>query len=159
MNWRIVGAFFLGVLACALAFEASSSIEFPLSTGFSIFDSSPTEAPFDHVSDDDIVVLDDRVILKIEGATLSNYADSGSMIPVLDEGANGIRVVPKSSDEIEVGDIVSYRIGSILVVHRVIAKGEDADGVWFDVKGDANLIEDGRIRFEDIEYLTVGVIY
>jgi hypothetical protein len=58
-----------------------------------------------------------------------------------------------------VGDIVSYRKGESLIVHRVIEKGVDEEGIYFVVKGDNNSISDGKIRFEEIEYITVGVIW
>ncbi len=163
MSWNNVVVFLLGFVACAvLFFGFSSGLEVPSTvSGFGVLGSGFDKeiSPSDHVSEDDIIVLGDKVILNIRGVSLSNYADSGSMVPVLDKGANGIRIVPLSEDEVEVGDIVSFRIGGILVVHRVIEKGVDDEGVWFDVKGDANMIGDGRIRFEDIEYVTVGILY
>lgn len=173
MNWKYVFVFFIGFFSCAFLFLGfGNSLEFPLTiSGFSVRDVASNSmtllgsdkgvlsAPSDYVNEEDIVILGDKVILKIENATLSSYMDSGSMAPVLDKGANGIRVVPSVEDDVEVGDIVSFRMNGFLVVHRVVGKGFDEDGVWFDVKGDANLVGDGRIRFEDIEYKTVGVIY
>ena len=159
MNWNGVFVFLLGFVCCVvLVFGFGSSFEVPLGTGFDVF-SEEVSAPSDYVLEENIVVLQDEIILKIKGASLSSYAETGSMVPVLDKGANGIRVVPESEDDVQVGDIVSFRMGGVLVVHRVVAKGEDDDGFWFDVKGDANLVGDGRIRFKDIEYKTIGVIY
>ncbi len=164
MNWENLGMFCFGFVVCAfLFFVFGSGLEVPSTiSGFGIRDSvfgGDISAPSDWIVEDDIVVLRDEVVLKIKGATLSGYADSGSMVPVLDKGANGIRIVPESEVDIGVGDIVSFRMGGVLVVHRVVEKGWDEDGVWFGVKGDANLVGDGRIRFEDIEYVTVGVIW
>ena len=90
---------------------------------------------------------------------MSRYAPSGSMRPVLNSKANGIRIKPKSPEQINVGDIVSFRRGMDLVVHRVIKKGEDSEGVYFITKGDNNDFVDGKIRFKDIKYVTVGVIW
>jgi signal peptidase I len=164
--WKMLGMFVIGFGSCAiLAFGFGGDLEFPSSiSGFGIRDlglggADVVSAPSDHVSEDDIIVLGDRVILRIEGVTLSNYVDSGSMVPVLDKGANGIRVVPSNESDVEVGDIVSFRSSGILIVHRVAQKGVDNEGVWFEVKGDANLVGDGKIRFEDIEYVTVGILY
>jgi len=158
MKTGYILVFLLGFLSCMLVFYGVfySDVEVPFGTGLVSFDAS---APNDWVSDEDIIVLDDKIILRVANATLSSYADSGSMKPVFDEGANGIRIVPISADEISVGDIVSYRIGSILVVHRVVEKGLDDDGVYFVMKGDNNLVSDSKVRFEDIEYVTVGVIW
>jgi hypothetical protein len=116
-------------------------------------------APSDWVSEDDIIVLEDRIILRVANATLSDYASTGSMLPLFDVGANGIRVVPESEEDVGVGDIVSFRVGGRLVVHRVVEKGVDDDGVYFVTRGDNGLIDDGKIRFDEIEFVTVGVIW
>jgi hypothetical protein len=159
MKLKGIAVFLFGFFSCAvLVFSFGSDLEVPFGTGLSILNDNPS-APSDWVSEEDIIILEDRVILKIDGTTLSSYVDSGSMLPVLDEGANGIRVVPENEDDVGVGDIVSFRIAGILVVHRIVERGVDDEGVYFVVKGDSNLIGDGRIRFEDIEYVTIGVIY
>jgi len=150
--------FLLGFLSCAFLFYgfSYSNVEIPFGTGFA---SSGVNAPNDWVDSEDIIVFDDMILLRVENATLSSYAGSGSMKPVFDEGANGIRVVPRSEDEIEVGDIVSYRFGDMLIVHRVVEKGIDNEGVYFVMKGDNNLIADEKVRFGQIEYVTIGVIW
>ena len=158
MELKYTLIFLLGFLSCAFLFYgfSYSNVEIPFATGLVSF---AANAPNDWVSDDDIIVFDDMILLRIENATLSSYADSGSMKPVFDEGANGIRVVPGSEDEIEVGDIVSYRFDKMLIVHRVVEKGVDDEGVYFVMKGDNNLIVDEKVRFGQIEYVTVGVIW
>jgi hypothetical protein len=160
MSWNNVLVFLAGFFSCAffIFLLADSSLEVPFGTGLVVFDGK-TNAPSGHVDNKDIIVLEDRVILKISGVTVSGYADSGSMLPVLDKGTNGIRVVPSSEEDVQVGDIVSFRLGGFLVVHRVVEKGKDEDGIYFSMKGDSNLIGEGKIRFEDIEYITIGVIY
>lgn len=160
MEWENILMFLMGFFSCAfLFFSFSSGLEVPFKTGLSVIDGDGSAAPSDWISEDDIIIFEDNIVLRIKGATLSNYADSGSMVPVLDKGANGIRIVPDSADDIEVGDIVSFRMNGLLVVHRVVEKGVDEDGVWFSMKGDANMLGDGKVRFEDIEYVTVGIIY
>lgn len=160
MELENVLIFLLGFFSCAFLFVSfGSSLEIPFNTGLAVLDGGDVGAPSDWVSEKDIIVLEDKIILKINGATLSSYVDSGSMVPVLDKGANGIRIVPASEDDVEVGDIVSFRAGALLIVHRVVEKGVDDEGVYFVMKGDANLLNDGKIRFRDIEYVTIGVIY
>jgi hypothetical protein len=158
MRLGYVLVFLLGFISCAFLFYGFnySGVEVPFGTGLVSFDAN---SPNDWIFEDDIIVFDDMVVLRVENATLSNYLDTGSMKPVLDEGANGIRVVPKSAYEIDVGDIVSYRLGGMLVVHRVVEKGFDDEGIYFIIKGDNNLANDGKIRFSDIEYVTIGVIW
>jgi hypothetical protein len=152
--------FLLGFFSCAFMLYAFSysSVEVPSITGFVPFRNN-VEAPSDWVSDSDIIILKDKIILKIPEATLSSYADTGSMKPLFDEGANGIRIKPKSAEEIEVGDIISYRSFGFLVVHRVVEKGEDDKGTYFITQGDNNAFSDGKVRFEDIKYITIGIIY
>ena len=81
------------------------------------------------------------------------------MKPVFDEKANGIRIKPKASEEINEGDIVSFRKEQGLIVHRVIKKGIDDEGTFFITKGDNSEVDDGKIRFEDIEYITIGILW
>lgn len=152
--------FLLGFFGCAFMFYifSYSFVEVPSITGLAPFGNN-VEAPSDWVDEDDIIILKDRIILKIPETTLSSYADTGSMKPMFDKGANGIRIKPQSAEEIEVGDIVSYRSLGFLVVHRVVEKGEDDKGVYFITQGDNNAFSDGKVRFEDIKYITIGVIY
>ncbi|MBT7102307.1 hypothetical protein HN935_02230 [archaeon] len=168
MRLKYTLVFLLGFVSCALLFSlfsyfgvalAGVPIEMgkvPFGTGMVSYGVS---APSDWVSEDDIVVFDDMVVLRIANATLSNYANSGSMLPFLDEGANGIRVVPESVDDVNVGDIVSYVFDGIMIVHRVVEKGVDDEGVYFVMQGDNNLVSDGKVRFEDVRYVTVGILY
>ena len=158
MNYRYTLVFLAGFLSCVFLFYmfSSSNIEVPFATGLVSFDAS---SPSDWVFDEDIIVFDDYIILRIANATLSSYAPSGSMKPVLDVGMSGIRIVPENSDQIEVGDIVSFRFGGKLIVHRVVEKGLDEEGIYFITQGDNNIFSDDKIRFEDIEYVTVGVIW
>ena len=158
MMSKYVLIFLLGFFSCTFLFYGFnySDIEVPFGTGLASFDVS---VPNDWVSEDDIIIFDDMIILRVENATLSNYATTGSMKPLFDEGANGIRIVPKSEDDISVGDIVSYRWGNVLIVHRVVKKGADDDGAYFIMKGDNNIISDEKVRFENIEYVTIGIIW
>ena len=158
MRLKYTLVFLLGFVSCALLFSlfSYSNIEIPFGTGMVSYDA---DAPSDWVSEDDIVVFDDKVVLRIANVTLSNYADSGSMSPVLDEGANGIRVVPESADDVNVGDIVSYDFDGIMIVHRVVEKDVDGEGVYFVMQGDNNFVSDGKVRFDDVRYVTVGILY
>ncbi|HLD37717.1 MAG TPA: hypothetical protein VJA86_03960 [Candidatus Nanoarchaeia archaeon] len=112
-----------------------------------------------YVGAGNIQVYDDRIVISIEHAMLGAYADTGSMIPVLDDKTIGIKVIPASDDEIRIGDIITFQRDGILVIHRVVEKGTDKNGTYFITKGDSNLFNDGKIRFEDIEYKTIMLIY
>ena len=161
MKFRYTLVFLFGFLACFSLFYVfgyfnNNMNEVPFGTGLAGLE---TLSPIDRISEEDIIILEDKVILKISGVTLSNYVESGSMSPLLDKGSNGIRVVPQNEEDVDVGDIVSYLFEDILVVHRVIEKGVDDEGTYFITQGDNNLVNDGKIRFEDIKYITIGIIY
>ena len=116
-------------------------------------------APFDFIDEEQIKIYNDRIVIFIDGASISRYAPTGSMKPVLDKGSNGIRIVPKSEKEIHIGDLITFRKDNYLIVHRVIDRGSDSEGVYFITKGDNNNVVDGKIRFKDVEYITVGMIW
>ncbi|MCA9485488.1 MAG: hypothetical protein KC506_01440 [Nanoarchaeota archaeon] len=142
-------------LAFFIGFFASSVFDF-YSTGIT---GRSIDVPSDHFSSKDILVFDDYVKIKVEGARITNYDDTGSMLPTLGYGVNGISVKPESEEEISVGDIVSYWKDEKLIVHRVIEKGFDSEGVYFVTKGDNAATSDGKIRFSDIEHVLVGLVY
>ena len=151
--------FMLGFISCLLLFFGFTYLGSNVPFGTGLVTLSDNAVPSDWISEDDITLFEDMIVLRISNATISSYADSGSMKPIFDEGANGIRIVPKNEREIDVGDIVSYKFEDFMVVHRVIEKGVDDGGTYFIVQGDSNFLDDGKIRFEDIEFVTIGVIW
>ncbi|MDD5192667.1 MAG: signal peptidase I [Candidatus Nanoarchaeia archaeon] len=152
--------FLLGFLSANIAglFLIYGS-EIPFSfTNFS-FSSGNNSAPFDFVKENQIQIYDDKIIINVENASISRYAATGSMLPVLDEGSNGIRIVPKSEADIHIGDIITFKQDNMLIVHRVVNIGTDSEGTYFTTKGDNNSINDGKIRFKDIKFITIGIIW
>lgn len=119
-------------------------------------------APADRVKENQILVFDDKILINVEDASWSTYMNTNSMLPVIDKGANGLELVPKSEDEIQIGDIVAYESSYVngLVVHRVIDISEDSKGKYFILKGDSNKEADPeKVRFSQIRYVLIGVIY
>jgi len=150
-------AFFAGFFSCAvLLYIIFYSGLTPLGTGMA---SLNTIAPSDWITEDNITVFDNMVVIKVKDASITSYAPTGSMRPLLDSDSNGIRIVPEDENQIHVGDIVSFERDNILVVHRIIEKGEDEQGTYFIAQGDNTSIEDGKIRFKDIKYVTIGVLW
>lgn len=120
------------------------------------------QSPSDYISDSQIRVYSDKVIIDVPGVTWTRYNSTDSMKPVIDDGANGLEVPPRSEDELKVGDIVSYQAfwNDTLVVHRIIEIGQDSFGKYYVLKGDNNDGPDpGRIRFSQIKYKTIAIIY
>ena len=98
----------------------------------------------------------------MEGAAIARFANTNSMDPILDENSNGIEIVPQSPSEINIGDIIVYNKNEIdeNVIHRVVAKGSDESGIYFLVRGDNNeKIDPVKVRFYDIKYVLIGVLY
>ncbi len=119
-------------------------------------------SPADRISQNDIHVLNNQVIIDVDEPEWAMFTDTNSMDPVFDAGANAIEIVPKSESEIEVGDIVSYKseYADGTIIHRVAQIGQDENGWYATMKGDNNPNADpGKIRFSQIERVVVAVIY
>ncbi len=151
----LVLAFLTGFLSC----YAVNSVYIDLEKPFLIGLVNGKSQPGDWLTDNDIKIYPDRVVLYVKNALISRYADTGSMLPTLGENANGIKIVPESEEQINIGDIISYREGNDLIVHRVVGKGEDEGGTYFITKGDNNAELDSKVYFQDIEYVTVALVY
>ncbi|MBI5881142.1 hypothetical protein HZB90_03360 [archaeon] len=137
--------------------------EKPFSFSFVPFLKSPERvSPGDHLKESQIHVYDDRVVIDAPGATWASFTDTNSMDPFFDDNSNSIELAPKSPDTVNPGDIISYRssITNDLIVHRVISKGVDSDGVFYIVKGDNNPTQDPeKIRFGQIHGVLIGILY
>ena len=119
-------------------------------------------SPSDTVAENQISVYDDKIVINVEGAYWAEYSDTNSMDPVIDKEANGIEIVPKSEDELKVGDIVSYEPynNEGLIVHRIVGIGSDNLGTYYTMKGDNNSsVDPERVRFNHIKYKTIAIIY
>ncbi len=119
-------------------------------------------SPFTRIGEEQIKVYSDRVVIYLKNPEWATFTNTNSMDPVLDDGAYAIQVVPKSEDEIHVGDIVSYNSSLVdgIIIHRVISIGNDEKGTYYIVKGDNNPSPDPeRVRFSQITRLVVVVVY
>ncbi len=119
-------------------------------------------SPSDWISEDQIKVYPDKIVLDVEDAVWARFADTNSMDPFLDAGTNAIEIKPSSASQIKPGDIIAYTTGNFngTVIHRVIDKGTDGKGTYFIAKGDNNVDADPKkIRFNQIRYVLVAVIY
>lgn len=120
------------------------------------------DSPKDRIPEKAIGVYRDRVILDIQHAQWATFTDTHSMEPVIMAGANAIELVPKSADDIQVGDIVSYKseYADGNIIHRVVYKGQDEKGIYFIMKGDNLPTSDpGRVRFEQMQRVVVAIVY
>ena len=119
-------------------------------------------SPLDRIPQEAIHIRSNQVVIDIENPKWSTFTDTKSMDPVLDKGAHAIHIVPNDPSEIAVGDIVAYRseYADGTIIHRIIEKGHDEDGLYYILKGDNNPNPDpGKIRFNQIERVLVAIIY
>jgi hypothetical protein len=152
--------FFFGVFIASIAnFYLLYSTEKPLLKNFSFNIYKESVAPSDFIKEDQIEVLNDKIIIKVNNATIGRYAPTGSMKPLLDENSNGIRIVPKGENDIHIGDIITFVQDDTLIIHRVIEINYDEKGIYYITKGDNNSLVDKKVRFKDIKYLTIGILW
>lgn len=123
---------------------------------------SVLDTPADRVSEDEIHVYSDKVVLDLKDASWASFTPTHSMEPLISEKAHGIEIKPKSPSEMKVGDVISYNsdFTTGLVIHRIIETGFDEQGWYAVVKGDNNAEQDpGKVRFDDVNGVLVGIIY
>lgn len=136
---------------------ASKGLEMP----YSGFIAGEVISPSDHISEDNIFVLDDKVIIKVKSPKWAAFTDTNSMDPIIDINSNSIEIKPQNTEEILPGDIISYSYQDLgLIIHRVIKTGYDEHGWYAITKGDNNFFKDpAKVRFEQVNGVVIGVIY
>lgn len=132
----------------------------PNFTGFSLLNSENNlNLPLDRIGEDQIIIGNGELKINLEDYVLSKYVNTGSMTPLLGEGATGIGIKPKLEGDIFLGDVISFWVGNDLIVHRVIDIGKDDFGAYYITKGDNSNSIDEKIRFDQIDSVLVAVIY
>lgn len=158
----LVSMFILGIFSSTIY---AKIVEKPTQFALSNLSDGRTDevaSPSDWIKEAQIGVYSSRVILDIQNAEWASFTDTHSMEPVLSSRTNAIEIVPKTADEINVGDIVSYEseYANGIIIHRVIEKSYDDKGVYFIMKGDNNPEADpGKIRFSQLQRVVVALIY
>lgn len=133
---------------------------FALTSSGNITSAMEVRSPGNWIDEEQIRVYQSQIILDIPNATWASFTDTNSMDPFIDAGSNAIEIMPDSADEIEVGDVISYDSPVGIIIHRVIEKNSDKDGIYYFVKGDNNPLRDPiKVRFSDIRGVVVAVIY
>lgn len=155
---KILLIFLLGFLSANIInFYFISELEIPYSSNKLPLNQITMSSNF--INPNQIEIFPDRIVIYVNNASLGYYASTKSMLPILDSKTNGIRIKPNSEKEINIGDIITFKQGNHLIIHRVIEKSLDENGIYFITKGDNNDLPDKKIRFKDIEYITIGVLW
>lgn len=117
-------------------------------------------SPSNHLKEKQIQVYDNFVVIQADNLFWAKFTDTNSMDPLIDKDTNSLEVKPKSSDDIKVGDIVSYSFYDSIIIHRVIRIGEDKSGWYAVAKGDNNPEPDPEfVRFSQINGVVIGILY
>lgn len=148
----LVVAFILGFLAAAMLYNEEVRYAFSL-------DSDSVASPSDHITADELRVFKNKAIIDKANLMWAKIEDTHSMEPVLNSNSISLELLPQLPSDIELGDIISYKAGSIVLIHRVVEIGDDGD--WFAItKGDNNKEADPeKVRFDDVKGIVVGVLY
>lgn len=119
-------------------------------------------SPQNYFDTNQIKVYKNQVILTVDDIVWAGFEDTKSMLPIINKDSNALQIVPNCPEDIHLGDIVSYRSNYApgIIIHRVIHIDEDAQGIYFVLKGDNNPASDpGRIRCNQIDRKVVAIIY
>jgi len=120
------------------------------------------DSPSDWISENQIKVTKENVVVDLQNAVWATFTDTHSMEPVLSANANALEIVPTSTEQIHVGDIVSYESKLVdgTIIHRIIEIGSDSQGWYAIFKGD-NLAKPDpeKVRWEQIRRIVVAIIY
>ncbi len=119
-------------------------------------------SPSDHIQEEQIHVYEDKILIDLQNAMWARFTDTNSMDPLFDIEANTIEIKPESTEDIHVGDVISYKPNGMdsLIVHRVVRIGYDSNGWYAIAKGDNVAQPDpDRIRFDQINGVLVAIIY
>ena len=100
----------------------------------------------------------------IKGKVLiAGIVDTNSMDGLFDYGHNVLLISDFDKTELEVGDIIVYATTTNdvgMIIHRIVEKGVDGEGIWYKCKGDNNFKKDPYVLREvNILYLCIGIIY
>jgi len=120
------------------------------------------DSPYNRINEDQIEIYNNKVIINIKDPEYARFTNTNSMDPVLDETANAIEIIPKSEEDIHLGDVVSYKskLVNSVIIHRIIKISRDEKGTYYTLKGDNNKLPDPeKVRFNQIERVVVAIIY
>jgi len=105
----------------------------------------------------DIVSEGNKLIVIVNDSTLVAFANSSSMLPVLNHNTKAIEIKPK---DLHIGNIISYKQGNDIIVHRIVDIGRDSDGIYYITKGDNNdAVDSNKVRTEQIQGQIILLIY
>jgi len=123
-------------------------------------DSTAVDSPSDRITSSELQVFSDRAVIQKQGLMWAKIKNTHSMEPVLNSNSISLELPPVVPTDVKVGDIISFKQGSIVLIHRVIEINQDSEGWYAITKGDNNNEPDSeKVRFEQIQGVVVGILY
>ncbi|MFC1723534.1 hypothetical protein ACFL0V_05325 [Nanoarchaeota archaeon] len=116
----------------------------------------------DQIKEEQIRILTDRVRIDVNDSSGAKFANTNSMDPLIDVGANGIMIPVESKEQLHEGDIIVYKSEYIdaMLIHRIVKIDTDEKGWYALLKGDNNVdLDPGKVRYEAISKMLVMVVY
>ena len=164
--WKVIYVSYRDVAVFSIGMVAALALGAMLGPAFNNFQLSACKPP-GHLSIGSVVVSADSSSVSLRTGVLGREIayfgvhDTHSMQPVIGGNSTIIEFVPQDPSDIKVCDIVGYggpgeeRWG----LHRIVEIGQDEEGTYYVTKGDNNLVADGKVRFKDIHYVVLAVVY
>ena len=158
----------IAVFVLALFFIVSAFYFIPFRTAFVVnsgllnpltFSGEEISSPSDRLNSSQIEIFTDKVVIHINNSQLGSFGNTNSMLPLIDEASNGIIIKPQNEQDIHAGDIIAFEREGIMIVHRVTETDTDEEGWYAITKGDNSQQEDGKIRFQDVRYVIIALVY
>ena len=96
-----------------------------------------------------------------DSITISGITNTNSMEPLIDEGHLALIEDPPRKEDLIVEDIILFFrvIDRQRVLHRIIEVGVDENGWYCITRGDNTVWIDGKIRYNNVLGVCVGIIY
>lgn len=116
--------------------------------------------PKHRITEEQVKVNSNNAVIEVKDLVLARFTKSGSMLPTITSDSLALEIVPKSSKELQVGDVISYFYNNKIIIHRILEIGFDEDGWYAITKGDnVNTIDPEKVRFNMIQRVLVGILY
>ena len=158
MNTKLLSIGFLLIFIAGLVIGTGTGL---VTATVKTVDNRNKASPSDWVHPEQIKVYKDKIVIDEQNVVWAEFTDTKSMDPVFDSTAHALEIVPKTAEQINIGDIISYNspYSELPIIHRVTEVGND--GSWYAVvKGDNNDTSDpGKVRFKDVNRVVIGIIY
>lgn len=119
-----------------------------------------TTPPHDRIALEDVLFDAGSVIIDAQDVMPGLVGPTGSMRPLLDDGAIVLELPVARASDLYPGDIIIYDLAGTRVIHRIVGLGHDGDGWYAIARGDNNPAPDPeKVRFEQIKGVVGGIIY